>query len=160
MNNIKKTLSLFIILTLLASISSQSSAAASTNTVRSVAEYDLSTDETQTYILKDTKNEIYYCMIEPISASPARLKNGSYRVTHTVPQKWKASFIVKISSNKISSVSSPSAVAIQGSIKNVSLKKTSSTNSTLTFIHTLRSIPQYTGFKCYLSNGTLKTQKI
>lgn len=124
-----------------------------------IAEFDLSSKQAKTYKLQDSNGSFFYCTIEPL-ASATRINNGSYRISHTVPDRWKASFIITISSNKIASVSSPTATPIKGSIKNISLKKINNISSALTFTHTYLSISDYTGFKCYITNNTLKTQKI
>lgn len=159
MKNFKKITVLFLIGILCTSNIVLAKADSQKSHPNNTAEFDLSSKQTKTYKLQDSDGSFFYCTIEPLS-STMRINNGRYRISHTIPNRWKASFIITISSNKIISVSSPTTTPIKGSIKNVSLKKISNTSSTLTFIHTYLNIADYTGFKCYIANNTLKTQKI
>lgn len=160
MKHLKKLLSFLLFGILCTSFSLKCNAAPYEEQYSNIAEYNLSSTESQTFELKDAKGNIYSCTISPLSGNVSRVKNGRYKVSYTIPNKWNASFIVSISSNKISSLSSPSTTAIMGSITNTSLVKESSTKAALKFKYTLAGIQSFTGFRCYISDNTLKTQKI
>lgn len=85
-----------------------------------IAEYDLNSQQKeQHFTLLEENGEFSYVTITPIS----KVSNGSYEVKYTKPKKWTGKFIVDVKSNKFSSVHSPSATALSGSIKGHSLKR-------------------------------------
>lgn len=97
--------------------------------------YDFTIGGTQSKRYINEDGQIECLTIEPVNNN-LKIANGTYKVSHSVPGAWSASFHVSISSNKISSASNPSASAIQGSISNTQLKKENSTQATLTFTRT------------------------
>lgn len=158
MKHLKKLLSLLFVGVLLTALPFQSKAAS--EEYSNIAEYDLSSGKAKTFVLEDSYGEMYYCTIKPLTDNSVKIKSGNYKVSYTVPNKWKASFVVTIASNKIKALSSPYTHAIVGSIANSSLVKESSTKGALTFRYLYSGFKLFTGVRCYLSNNTLKTEKL
>lgn len=160
MKQIKKIFALLFTVIIITSSQTVFATDIPTQTIpNSVAEYSLLSNETQTFSLTDENNKPYYITIEP-EFSKTRMKNGNYKITHTVPDSWTASFIVNISSNQIISVSSPSVLALTGYITDINLRKNSSTQATLTFLFHYLMYPLSTGITAYISNNTLLVKKL
>lgn len=118
-------------------------------------QYDLSSSNTQSFELYDQDNSVYYVNISPIQTN-RRMSNGSYKVSLSYPNHWEASFIVQITANSISSVSTPYAKALTGSISNINLKRNSSSYATLTFLYNYLGTYKTTGIKAYINNNSLQ----
>ena len=118
-------------------------------------QYDLSSSNTQSFELYDQDNSVYYVNISPIQTN-RRMSNGSYKVSLSYPNHWEASFIVQITANSISSVSTPYAKALTGSISNINLKRNSSSYATLTFLYNYLGTYKTTSIKAYINNNSLQ----
>ena len=100
--------------------------------------------------------ETVYVTVTPLNSS--RVKDNSYKIAQTKPNRWKASFIISVKSNKLTSVSSPSVTALSGFVSSPVLRKVSSSQATLKFAWRASStaINLSTGVKVIISNGELK----
>lgn len=159
--NLKKKLFLSVLSASVAfsSATLSSHAEDSYSTSASCSVYSLSTTQSKSFFLMDKNGLPYSVTIEPIEYG-SRMANGKYKVSLTVPNRWKAGFIVTVSSNRITSVSNPSAIPLTGSIKNVVLQKVSSTQATLKFKYIYSSNVMNTGIKASISEGALKISKL
>lgn len=118
--------------------------------------YDLSTNHEKEFALLDSFGKIIYVTVTPLNSS--RVKDNSYKIAQTKPNRWKASFIISVKSNKLTSVSSPSVTALSGFVSSPVLRKISSSQATLKFAWRASStaINLSTGVKVIISNGELK----
>lgn len=122
------------------------------------AKYDLNEGGIQTYTLLDKNNQEYYVTIEPVKLN-SRMSEGTYKITHEVPNAWKGSFYATISANKFTSVYSPAASALRGRVSDYYLVKDSSIRATLHIKWTSIIITYDTGFEAWIENGSLYTKK-
>lgn len=81
------------------------------------AKYDLNKGGIQTYTLLDENNQEYHVTIEPVELN-SRLATGTYKITHEIPNAWKGWFYATVSSNTFTSVYSPEAYALKGTVSN------------------------------------------
>lgn len=118
--------------------------------------YDLNSKHEKEFALLDPFDETVYITITPLTSS--RVADNSYKITQTKPNRWKASFIISVKSNKLTSVSSPSVTALSGFVSSPVLRKVSSSQATLKFAWRASStaINLSTGVKVIISNGELK----
>lgn len=118
--------------------------------------YDLNSKQEKEFALLDSFGEIIYVTVTPLNSS--RVKDNSYKIAQTKPNRWKASFIISVKSNKLTSVSSPSVTALSGFVSSPVLRKVSSTQVTLKFAWRASStaLSLSTGVKVIISNGELK----
>lgn len=136
-------------------IEMESADAATGSTVsQEVLIYDFSAGGVQSNSYINSEGVLVCTTIEPVSGT-SKLANGTYKVSHSVPGAWSASFNVAISSNKITSVSNASTTALQGSISNRNLKKDSSSQATLTFIRTVGLFSYNSGLRAQMRSGSL-----
>lgn len=133
-------------------------AMAKENSQNEVAQYDLVEGGVQTYTLLDENNQEYYITIEHVNLN-SRIAAGTYKITHEVPNAWKGSFYATISANKFTSVYSPEASALRGSVSDYYLVKDSSTQATLHVKWRSTIITYDTGFEAWIENGSLYTKK-
>lgn len=122
--------------------------------------YDLNSNQEKEFALLDSFGETVYVTITPLNSS--RVKDNSYKITHTKPNCWKASFIMNVKSNKIVSVSSSSVTAISGSVSSPILRKVSSSQATLNFKWRSPALPSgiLAGIKAIISNGQIKVSAL
>ena len=118
--------------------------------------YDLNSKQEKEFTLLDSFGETVYVTVTPLNSS--RVKDNSYKIAQTKPNRWKASFIISVKSNKLTSVSSPSVTALSGFVSSPVLRKVSSSQATLKFAWRASStaINLSTGVKVIISNGELK----
>lgn len=157
MNKRKKRFPILFALMAFIFTASSFPATAADKSLASEASYGLCSDKEEQFILADSSGEAVYVTITPLKTN-ARVNNGSYRVQYTKPDSWKASFVVSISNNQFTGVSSPYVVPIEGNISNILLKKTSSAQAKLTFSWKIpfSVLPISCGIKAYISNKQLK----
>lgn len=155
----KKTIIMLLILSLMNSnlflLTSYAQSPEETKLCHDVS-YDLSTNQEKEFALLDSFGEIIYVTVTPLNSS--RVKDNSYKIAQTKPNRWKASFIISVKSNKLTSVSSPSVTALSGFVSSPVLRKVSSSQATLKFAWRASStaINLSTGVKVIISNGELK----
>lgn len=128
-------------------------------TTANEAVYDISIGGTQTFEIMDKQNKIIYITVEELK-SPARISNGTYKVSYLSPGAWQASYQVDISSNKISRAHSPSYTVISGEIKQTNLVKESSTKTSYYLIYYNGIIGIQTGVRATISGNSLKVTQI
>ena len=134
-------------------------AMAKENSQNEVAQYDLAEGGVQTYTLLDEDNQEYYITIEPVNLN-SRIAAGTYKITHEVPNAWKGWFYATISSNKFTTVYSPEAYALKGTVTDYYLVKNSTTQATLNIKWRNTIITYSTGFKAWIEDGSLNTKKL
>ena len=64
-------------------------------TTANEAVYDISIGGTQTFEIMDKQNKIIYITVEELK-SPARISNGTYKVSYLSPGAWQASYQVVV----------------------------------------------------------------
>lgn len=159
--NLKKKLFLSVLSASVAfsSATLSSHAEDSYSTSASCSVYSLSTTQSKSFFLMDKNGLPYSVTIEPIEYG-SRMANGKYKVSLTVPNRWKAGFIVTVSSNSISSVSSGTVVPIKGSASNLRLTKISSKQAELRFTYSYLGNKNQTGVRATVTNLSIFTEKI
>lgn len=156
--NLKKKLFLSVLSASVAfsSATLSSHAKDSYSTSASCSVYSLSTTQSKSFFLMDENGLPYSVTIEPIEYG-SRMANGKYKVSLTVPKRWKAGFIIDISSN---SVSSGTVVPIKGSASNLRLTKISSKQAELRFTYSYLGNKNQTGVRAIVTNSSIFTEKI
>ena len=127
-----------------------------TNVLSTVAEYDLTCGETQTFAVLDANGEVYSVTFEPLTPV-SRIASGSYRITKTKPNAWTASMVITISNNVITKAGSPSVSYPGKNIISQIATRNSGTTATLKFKYMFSSNFYYDGFKAVLSGSKINT---
>lgn len=159
MKQIKKLFAFLLTGILFTTLPTTAIAADKIGSSNTVAEYSLYSNEPQTFYFTDEDNNPYYITITP-EPNTLRLANGNYKITHTIPNCWSASFIINVSSNKIVSVDHPSVLTSNGYATDISLRKVSSTEASLRFLYHVLMFPEPAGVRAYISNNSIFVQKI
>lgn len=125
-----------------------------TSALSTVAEYDLTCSETQTFTVLDANGEVYSVTFEPLTPV-SRIASGSYRITKTKPNAWTASMVITISNNVITKAGSPSVSYPGKNIISQIATRNSGTTATLKFKYMFSSNFYYDGFKAVLSGSKI-----
>lgn len=124
------------------------------------AVYDLEEGGTQTFLVKNEKDEEIQIVVEEIIDN-SRISDNKYRIVLTSPGAWTAGFYVIIVNNQIEGVYSPFYSTFSGSIINGYFMKNSNMKATYSFVYKATLFLEYeTGVQVTMSGTELKVSKI
>lgn len=149
---------LMLLVTLLFLFSSVSVLASEeTGTLPQEVTFDLNSNQVQNFVVSDSNRETIKVSLEPLVSS-ARVANGSYRVTYTVPDTWTAKFIVSVTNNRITAANSLSIQPIACIIVSSNLYLNASSQALLDIGWKAfgSGTIAYNTIKAYISNASLK----
>lgn len=158
---LKKIISGILLLSLLSGLSlvsfAQDEAAPDTPTTE--AAYDLLKGGTQTFEIVGDDGETDIITITECPGT-TRVANGKYKIESKNSSSWYASFYVNISSNNITSASSPYHKAYTGRITSTRLVVETSKKASYYFTYYPNNVGIRTGVRGYISGTSLYVNTI
>lgn len=117
-------------------------------------EYDMEKGGTQTFVVEDADGEESEIVIEEMPGT-ARVASGEYKIRRTKTGLWKAGFIIKVQTNRITKLYGEFCNPIRGSVSKISLKKVSDAEGVLSFGYHLAGNNKKSGIKAKILNNKI-----